>query len=197
MGFAGSIVRPDIAQFPAQSLREYVAYYFVSNFVLFPPNGTDGGHFDFIIPFIRLRKPSPHFKLAFEACALAYFSNRVHNAAHLAQDALVLYTKALSTTSQVLTNCDESEQNGTIAAVLLLGLFENITSRSPDLIAWSNHTQAAIQLVKRRGQKQLNTDLGRSIFSAVRSQQVSAIFTAVAYVLFSRLIRLDYPWAYF
>lgn len=155
--FADSSVRPEIAQLPAPSIGECIAYHFVSNFVLITPSSSDGGHFDFIIPLIKMRNPLIHFKLAFEACALAYFSNCVGNATRLEQVALEKYTKALSTTGQALQNHHESRKDATIAAVLLLGLFEIITSRNPDIIAWSTHTRAAIELVEQRGQEQLST----------------------------------------
>lgn len=158
---------------PTQSIDERTAHHFVSNYVLVPPQGTQRGYFEFVIPLIKAENPSPHFKLAFEACALAYFSNRMGNAAHLEKEALAKYVRALATTGRAIHDPYESKQDGTIAAVLLLSLFENITARHFGMLAWSTHTEGAIQLVQSRGREQLNTKVGRDIFVTVRTQQVS------------------------
>lgn len=159
---------------PTQSIDERTAHHFVSNYVLVPPQGTERGYLQFVLPLIKAERPSPHFKLAFEACALAYFSNRMGNAAHLEKEALAKYVKALATTGSAIRDPVESKQDATIAAVILLSLFENITSRHFGMLAWSSHTEGAIQLVHSRGREMLNTSLGRDIFVTVRTQQVSA-----------------------
>lgn len=168
---------------PTLSIDERTAHHFVSNYVLIPPQGTQRGYFEFVIPLIKTDNPSPHFKLAFEACALAYFSNRMKNATHLEKDALSKYVQALATTGQAIRDPVESKQDATIAAVLLLSLFENITSRHFGMLAWSTHTEGAIQLVQNRGREQLKTKVGRDIFVTVRTQQVSGTLSAYSFFL--------------
>ncbi|KAJ4164137.1 hypothetical protein LMH87_005822 [Akanthomyces muscarius] len=163
---------------PTQSIDERTAHHFVSNYVLVPPQGTQRGYFEFVIPLIKAENPSPHFKLAFEACALAYFSNRMKNATHLEKDALSKYVQALATTGRAIRDPFESKQDATIAAVLLLSLFENITSRHFGMLAWSTHTEGAIQLVQNRGREQLTTKVGRDIFVTVRTQQIIHSFSS-------------------
>ncbi|KAJ6780895.1 hypothetical protein PWT90_05555 [Aphanocladium album] len=163
---------------PTQSIDDRTAHHFVSNYVLIPPQGTQRGYFEFVVPLIKSENPSPHFKLAFEACALAYFSNRMGNAAHLEKDALSKYVKALATTGRAIRDPYESKQDATIAAVLLLSLFENITSRHFGMLAWSTHTEGAIQLVQNRGPEQLKTKVGRDIFVTVRTQQIIHSFSS-------------------
>lgn len=163
---------------PTQSIDERTAHHFVSNYVLIPPQGTQRGYFEFVIPLIKARNPSPHFKLAFEACALAYFSNRMKDTEHLEKAAILKYVKALAATGRAIQDPFESRQDGTIAAVLLLSLFENITSRHFGMLAWSTHTEGAIQLVQRRGPDQLKTKVGRDIFVTVRTQQIIHSFSS-------------------
>lgn len=174
-GSVTSITRSSPLLAPTQSIDERTAHHFVANYVLIPPQGTERGYFQFVVPLIKAKNPSPHFKLAFEACALAYFSNRMGNAAHLEKDALAKYVKALATTGRAIRDPSESKEDATVAAVLLLSLFENITSRHFGMLAWSSHTEGAIQLVQNRGREQLSTPLGRDIFVTVRTQQVSDI----------------------
>ncbi|KGQ02501.1 hypothetical protein BBAD15_g12290 [Beauveria bassiana D1-5] len=163
---------------PTHSIGERAAHHFVSNYVLIPPQGTQRGYFEFAIPLITAENPSPHFKLAFEACALAYFSNRMKNTEHLEKQAIYKYVNALATTGQAIQDPFESRQDGTVAAVLLLSLFENITSRHFGMLAWSTHTEGAIQLVQNRGREQLKTKVGRDIFVTVRTQQIIHAFSS-------------------
>ncbi|KAJ3489369.1 hypothetical protein NLG97_g6010 [Lecanicillium saksenae] len=163
---------------PIEPIEERSAHHLVSNYVLNPPQGTERGYFQFVVPLIRAEHPSPHFKLAFEACALAYFSNRMGSTAHLAKDALHKYVNALAKTGRAIQDPTESKQDATVAAVLLLGLFENITARHSGMLAWSSHIEGAIKLVQNRGREQLNTSLGRDIFVTVRTQQIIHSFSS-------------------
>jgi len=40
------------------------------------------------------------------------------------------------------------------------------------MFAWGSHIEGAIQMVRTRGRKQLQTQAGRSLFIAVRTQMV-------------------------
>ncbi|KAJ2983981.1 hypothetical protein NQ176_g298 [Zarea fungicola] len=100
------------------------------------------------------------------------------NAAHLEKEALSKYVKALATTGRAIRDPIESKQDATVAAVLLLSLFENITSRHLGMLAWSSHTEGAIQLVQNRGRDMLKTKLGRDIFVTVRTQQIIHSFSS-------------------
>ncbi|KAJ2972527.1 hypothetical protein NQ176_g7102 [Zarea fungicola] len=182
MDFTDSIIQLDQPQPPAQSLDQCVAYTFVSNFVLKPSGGTDDGHFELTLPLAEMGNSSPHFKLAFEACVLSYLSNGVEKATLQDRDALATYVQALSTTNQAIQDCDASEQDATIAAVLLLGLFEQITECGPNMTAWRTHLQAAMQLVQNSGQGRLNNNVERVILSAAPRQQPRTTFATVANV---------------
>lgn len=90
----------------------------------------------------------------------------------LMSHALGHYTKALSATHLALRDPELSKADATLAAVLLLGLFENITAKKMGMFAWGSHTEGAIQLVKIRGRKQLRTKTGFQLFIAVRTQMI-------------------------
>lgn len=169
-----ALVSRDPSPSPTFSLYERAAHHFVSNYVLVPPQGTERGYLEFLIPLIRAKDPDPHFKLAFEACALASFGNRVGHGSQLEEEALGTYTKALKMTVKAIRDPLLSKQDSTVVAVLLLGLFESISSRHIGLLAWKSHTEGAIKLVQDRGPEQLRTKQGKDIFVSVRTQYVSS-----------------------
>lgn len=133
---------------------------------------------EYVVPLIKADRPAPHFRYAFEACALASLGNRVGPGNDFDKQALGQYTKALATTFAALKDPEAAKQDATLAAVLLLGLFENITARQLGLLAWGSHIEGAIQLVKARGRKQLRTKIGLMLFVAVRTQMVGHLSTS-------------------
>ncbi|KAJ2904659.1 negative acting factor [Zalerion maritima] len=173
-------------------LEQQATCHFMSNFVLVPRQGSTRGFLDFLIPLMKAETTDTHLKHAFNACALAHLDNRVHSGDDQVKDkALAEYTKALHSTNQALRDPEGQKQDGTLAAVLLLGLFEvcrqdalgtelisilrveaNITAKQMGMLAWGSHTEGAIQIVKQRGRKQLRTKTGLLLFIAVRTQMI-------------------------
>lgn len=158
---------------PQVPIEDRAACHFVSNFVLIPNQGNARGFMEFLIPLMKMEHIPPHFKFAFDACALASLNNRVGTGNDFEKEALGKYTKALSATFVALRDPDVAKQDATLASVLLLGLFENITARQLGMLAWGSHIEGAIQLAKARGRKQLRTKVGLAMFIAVRTQMVS------------------------
>lgn len=115
---------------------------------------------------------------AFKACSLASLNNRVGSGNDFDKAALGCYTKALASTFKALKDPALMKRDDTLAAILLLGLFENITAKTLGMLAWSSHIEGAIQLVKSRGKEQLQSKIGLDLFIAVRTQMVSCVFAA-------------------
>ncbi|KAK4124186.1 hypothetical protein N657DRAFT_644387 [Parathielavia appendiculata] len=82
------------------------------------------------------------------------------------------YSRALKATQAALTDPERWRSDGVLAAVLLLGMFENISAKQMGTLAWGSHIEGAIQLVKARGRSQLRTRLGVQLFIAVRTQLI-------------------------
>ncbi|KAL2268141.1 hypothetical protein VTJ83DRAFT_2987 [Remersonia thermophila] len=82
------------------------------------------------------------------------------------------YSKALRATQAALVHPERWKSDGVLAAVLLLGMFENITAKQIGNLAWGSHVEGAIQIVKARGRSQFRTMLGRQLFIAVRTQLI-------------------------
>lgn len=146
--------------------------HFVANFILVPKQGGTRGFMDFLLPMMQGEHATPHLQHAFSACAMALINNRAASRDKFADKALNEYTMALKGTNAALRDPEQQGADSTLAAVLLLGLFENITAKQIGMLAWGSHIEGAIQLVKQRGRKQLRTKVGLMLFVAVRTQMV-------------------------
>lgn len=165
---------PLVYKLPQLPLEEQAACHFISNYVLVPKHGSLVGFMEFVVPLLKTENVATHYKYAFEACALASLNNGVGNRNHFEKQALGKYTKALSSTFAALRDPAMAKEDSTLASVLLLGMFENITAKTMGMLAWGSHIEGAIQLAKARGRKQLETKVGLDLFVAVRTQMVSA-----------------------
>lgn len=146
--------------------------HFVANFILVPKQGGTRGFMDFLLPMMQGENATPHLQHAFSACAMALINNRAASRDKFADKALNEYTMALMGTNAALRDPEQQGADSTLAAVLLLGLFENITAKQIGMLAWGSHIEGAIQLVKQRGRKQLRSKVGLMLFVAVRTQMV-------------------------
>ncbi|KAK1774050.1 hypothetical protein QBC45DRAFT_426145 [Copromyces sp. CBS 386.78] len=136
---------------------------------------------DYLIPLMKTETISsaPHLQFAFNACALASLGNRVKSdGVDFAASAHGEYAKALRATQAALMDPVRCTSDSVLATVLLLGMFENITAKKLGEFAWGSHIEGAIQLVKARGKKQLQTQTGLQLFIAVRTQQIIHALTS-------------------
>ncbi|KAK2594637.1 hypothetical protein QQS21_007674 [Conoideocrella luteorostrata] len=164
----------DIKGHPPFSLDELASCHFISHYVLIPRQGlaTNRGFFEFVLPLLNPKQASPHFLYAFKACSLASLNNRVGTGNDFDKEALGYYTKALAATFTALKDPVLTKGDDTLAAILLLSLFENITAKTLGMLAWSSHIEGAIELVKARGREQLKSKTGLDLFIAVRTQMI-------------------------
>ncbi|PFH62509.1 hypothetical protein XA68_13248 [Ophiocordyceps unilateralis] len=161
---------PSVLQLP---LEDLASCHFISNYVLIPRQAlaTTRGFLEFLVPLLKKQTLTPSFKHAFDACSLASLNNRVGCGNDFEKQALGCYTKALAATFGALRDPNLVKRDETLAAILLLGLFESITSRK-GMYAWSSHIEGAIELVNARGPDQLKTKTGMDLFIAVRVQMI-------------------------
>lgn len=146
---------------------------FVANFILVPQQGSTRGFLDFLLPMLKSEGPQSHLQRAFNACSMALLNNCSGARNKYAEKALNEYSHALAGTNNALRDPEAQKTDSTLAAVILLGLFENLTAKQLGMSAWGSHIEGAIQLVKQRGRKQLRTRTGLLLFIAVRTQMVS------------------------
>lgn len=162
---------------PRIPLDQQAECHFVANWILIPRQGGTRGFMEYLVPLLRNESQTYHFRMAFDACALASLNNRVGSGHDFEKESLGLYTKALSATFAALKDPVQGTADTTLAAILLLGLYENISARQMGMLAWGSHIEGAIQLVKARGRSILNTQTGRWLFIAVRTQMVCQLRT--------------------
>lgn len=162
---------------PQTSLTEQASCYFISNYVLLPRQGSTRGFLEYVVPLLKSGKVAECFQYAFEACAIASLGNGSGSGSGVEFEKLGLnkYTQAISATYKAVRDPSMAKQDATLASVLLLGLYENITAKQLGMLAWGSHIEGAIQLVKARGRKQLRTKTGVALFIAARTQMVGVL----------------------
>lgn len=105
-------------------VEQQANYYFVSNFVLVPKPGCNRGFLDYLVPLLRQDNQASNLQSAFNACSLALLNNRAGSGSKLGEKALNEYSKALAGTNAALRDVEGQKADSTLAAVLLLGMFE-------------------------------------------------------------------------
>jgi hypothetical protein len=82
--------------------------------------------------------------------------------------ARLTYTKALSETNAALSNPETAKSDAALVSVLLLTLFEtSVWSGTGTPNNWTTHTRGALALIRLRGEQQLDTAVGRQLFTHV------------------------------
>jgi hypothetical protein len=152
-------------------VEQLATHHFFANFVAVPHSTNSRGFLDYVIPLVNLERQESHLKMAFSAASMAALANRPNSKSLLVQ-AEELYAKAIRLVNEALRDPAAQKTDQTLAAVLLLGLFETILSRRGAMTAWGSHIDGAVMIVKMRGKKQLRTKLGSALFIAVRTQMV-------------------------
>ncbi|TVY12812.1 hypothetical protein LARI1_G009053 [Lachnellula arida] len=141
--------------------------FFLANFVLLPAQHTMRGYFDFILPLLK-GKPDPSLSMAFTAVATASLGTRPNSKALLPQ-ADLFYVKALTKITATLRDARTASSDSTLAAVLLLSFFEQVTATRVSHQAWNSHVDGAVALLKARGPENFQTRRRRDIWHVVRA----------------------------
>lgn len=165
-------------------LQDAAACHFLANWVLLPPPGTNRGIFEFLLPMQKNAAQGSPFYLAFKACSLSSFAQRGFDPV-IERQAASYYVKALAATSDALSRPSIATSDATLATVMLLALYEIQSASTHGVQGWGSHITGSMQLMNSRSWKRLNTDLGMSIFVAVRVKLVRDHF--VMHLLFQKL----------
>ncbi|KAI4167711.1 MAG: hypothetical protein LQ343_006991 [Gyalolechia ehrenbergii] len=97
-----------------------------------------------------------HLHKSLDAVALAYL-NYQRRSSGAEEEARQSYVSAIGYTSAALQSPGQAKQDTTILAILLLDLYEKITSREPTFHgAWAAHLSGALTLVKLRDDRQFD-----------------------------------------
>lgn len=161
---------------PNIPIEELTSCHFVANFILVPQLQGMRGFFQFVAPLLSIKHDFPHFRYAFEACSVASLNNRLGRKNDMEATALGSYTRALTATRKALRDPKMIKHDATLAAVLLLGLYETITANFLGTMAWGSHIDGAVQLLKSRNGEQVRSKEGLDLFIAARTQMVSQLY---------------------
>ncbi|KAK4156353.1 white-opaque regulator 1 [Chaetomidium leptoderma] len=170
---------------PASALTVPLAHrascYFACNFILLPMGAAPHGFMDYLVPLIESEPPGSALRYAFNACAFALLGNRARaDGVDLARLSLKEHTLALAQTHKALGHAAVASTNSTLAAVLLLSLYESITAiKESRMLTWRTHIDAAVRIVKARGRDEMcRTRAGMLLFTAVRQHLVSRVLSS-------------------
>ncbi|KAI0190734.1 hypothetical protein EV127DRAFT_79516 [Xylaria flabelliformis] len=162
----GTSIVPSSPEIPVEELAHNL---FISNFILLPKDDSTAGHLDFVLPLREEAGPDSHIYHAFNACAMVFLNNRKAAGGRYWDKALSEYNMAIAKTNAALRNKESQLSDATLAAVLLLGMFENISAKQISAFNWGSHIDGAVALVKLRGKEQVKTQVGFQLFLAVRT----------------------------
>ncbi|EFY90719.1 putative negative acting factor [Metarhizium acridum CQMa 102] len=151
-------------------LPERAIAFFMYHYDLESPsqNKTD----DMGVILLKSDEAWEHYRLAFEACAMASFINETGGQLEYKSLTIETYNKALMAMHSALQDPDVVYEDATLAAVLLLALFECLNPTTGEQESWRNHVQGAIELARGRGHKQTDTRIGHMLFRATRTLMV-------------------------
>ncbi len=189
-------------------LAHRASCHFASNFILVPLGTTPHGFMEYLVPLMEAEPPGSALRFAFNACAFALLGNRARaEGMNLSQLSLKEHTLALAQTHKALSQPALASTDSTLAAVLLLCLYEvrptlpsprcpsirdlpslltrlfrlkNITAiKETRMLAWRSHIDGAVHIVKTRGREEMcSTRMGTLLFTAVRHHLVSVARSA-------------------
>ncbi|KAK4122513.1 hypothetical protein N657DRAFT_719352 [Parathielavia appendiculata] len=167
--------RQSLSPTPGSALAVPLAHrascYFASNFILLSVGVAPHGFMEYLLPLMDTEPSGSALRHAFNACAFALLGNRAKaDGVNLPQLSLKEHTLALAQTHKALDHSAMATADSTLAAVLLLCLYESITAiRESRMLAWRSHIDGAINIVKARGRDEMcKTRMGSLLFSAVR-----------------------------
>lgn len=176
------------------ALEERAICFFLSNYVLIPHGAIKCGFLGFLLPMMKAQ-PSAILSDSLSAVALATFGNQP-NAKTLKPKAQQAYAKALRQLTNVVSDPKQAAQDTTLAAVLLLGLFEvrlltlsfrnfadckktmtySLVKENEGWNSWNSHVMGATALLKMRDPKGPMSPLTIELIWTVKAHLVSFIF---------------------
>lgn len=154
-------------------IDQQAACFFLTNYVLVPgpETMTARGHLEFLLPLLKSQPANSPFTLTFTSVGLATMAVRPNSSA-LMPMARSSYIKALKQINFALKDPSTAMSDATLATILLLTVFEQITSSGMELTGWSSHIHGAVTIIKSRDKKSFETQIGRALFFAVRELMV-------------------------
>jgi hypothetical protein len=131
----------------------------------------------FISQIAQVPNQTPALMAATLAISLSRIG-KVNNDEYLGKEALRHYTEGLRELQKALYDPVEMESDETLAACLLLSMFELFECPGDSKAAYQIHNRGCARLIKARGPKAHKKGLGHALFLAVRPQCVRSSTTS-------------------
>ncbi|RDW66630.1 hypothetical protein BP5796_09379 [Coleophoma crateriformis] len=168
---------------PTTPLESQVVCFFIDNFVLKPTVGSSRSFMEFILPALlnetSLSSTSSPLASAVFAVALAFFGNCKSKS--LRSTASKHYVTAIHQLNKALQDPDRAFEDETLAAILMMALFEVITGSAAQPNGWNSHANGASALVQMREQKKSLSPFGRILHVMARGQMtVNCLMTSTS-----------------
>ncbi|MCJ1291269.1 hypothetical protein MMC34_002812 [Xylographa carneopallida] len=123
-----------------------------------------------------------HLSAIVYAVGLASFANE-YKSQDVLKQARRQYVYALQLTNAALKSTAEATKDSTLLAVMLLSLYETITSTTQTpLTSWTDHIKGATVLVTLRGRQQLRSSLGLQMFKQMTDNIIVSCIQREVYV---------------
>jgi Fungal specific transcription factor domain len=100
---------------------------------------------------------------------------KVNSDSHLGKESLRQYIRGLRELQAALDNPEHVYTDETLAACLLLGMYELIECPDGDIKAYASHNNGCARLIQLRGPKAFQQGISHSLFVAIRMQCVSPL----------------------
>ncbi|KAE8140103.1 hypothetical protein BDV38DRAFT_36597 [Aspergillus pseudotamarii] len=121
-----------------------------------------------------LAATSPSVMQSLVAVGLAGLSN-IKKSTDLRTKATEEYTQALHLINSTLKDETQRKSDATLAATMLLGMFEVLTCNTPSsLQSWAQHVRGAAVLIEMRGAEQIKWIVGMRMFTHLRVQIIAS-----------------------
>lgn len=144
----------------SQSVGDVALAHFMSSYV-------PGSHFVYLPALYNLSGEDAALPATVHAASLARLAWELGQSS-LMGEAKRAYAKALAKTNAALSNPAIATTDAVVVSVLLLSLYETIIcadAGTPE--NWIKHTRGALALIQLRGRRQLDTQVGRALFTQV------------------------------
>ncbi|RFU24838.1 hypothetical protein B7463_g11496, partial [Scytalidium lignicola] len=168
-----SVDSPALSSFAmVPSMGQRGTTFFVNNFVA-QQSWPSQGHFSFLIDICRRDGLDDWLLHGMTAVGLACQANSTKSSQLMVQ-ARREYMAALRATNKALRSPDATKDS-TVVTIMVLSIFETVTGKKEGSIkAWADHLNGAASLIKLRGDSQLQTQVGYSIFLQITSHYMIA-----------------------
>ncbi|KAF3032075.1 hypothetical protein E8E12_001296 [Didymella heteroderae] len=144
----------------SQSINDVAMTHFMSSYV-------PGSHFEYLPGLYCASGEDSALPATVHAASLARLAWELGRPALMAQ-AKRSYSKALIKTNAALSNPAIATTDAVLVSVLLLSLYETIICADAETPEnWIKHTRGALALIQLRGRQQLDTPVGRALFTQV------------------------------